>query len=196
MATQCKLCGLHIADGVQSCMMCGNTNLVAVNDWEQKIKPGLPGQGTAAVSHSASFSKWLWAVALSLVVAPITRVMAIVNFEIPRLFDEDKRAFLQSHPAMSGLLQLEIGINALLVIAALVLNFLFYTKRKAFPMLMVAYVGATVLFLAVVIGAVNSIFPDASMSGGYISLVRYLIWAGAMIPYLLTSSEIKTRFVN
>ncbi|HEY2472972.1 MAG TPA: DUF2569 family protein [Terracidiphilus sp.] len=196
MATQCKLCGLHIPDGVPSCTMCGNSNLVAVNDWEQKINPSLPSQNAAAGPSSPSFSKWQWAVALSLVAAPVFRVMSIVNYEIPRLFDEDKQAFLQSHPGMSGLLQFEIGVNAVLVITALVLNFLFYTRRKAFPMLMVAYVAATLLFLAAMIGAVNSMFPDASMSGGYITLVRYLIWAGAIIPYLLTSTEIKTRFVN
>lgn len=196
MATQCKLCGLHILDGVQSCTMCGNTNLVAVNNWEQKIRPPMPGQNTTAGSHSASFSKWLWAVAISLVVAPVMRVMSIVNSEIPHLFDADKQAYLQAHPGMSGLLQFEIAINVLLVIAALVLNFLFYTRRKAFPMLMVAYVAAIVLFLAVTIGAVNSMFPGADMANGYIRLVRYLIWAGAMIPYLLTSNEIKSRFVN
>jgi hypothetical protein len=196
MATQCKLCGLHILDGVQSCTMCGNRNLVPVNDWEKKISPMLPGQNSAAIPNSASFSKWLWAVAISLVAAPVFRVMSIVNSEIPRLLDADKQAFLQAHPGMAGLLEFEIGMNALLVLAALVLNFLFYTRRKAFPMLMVAYVGGTVLFLAIILGAVNSMFPDARMSGGYITLVRYLIWAGAMIPYLLSSNEIKTRFAN
>ena len=147
MATQCKLCGLHIPDGVPSCTMCGNRNLVPVNDWEQKIKSTLPGQSTAAGPHSASFSKWLWVVAISLVVAPVVRVMSIVNSEIPHLLDADKQSFLQDHPGMAGLLEFEIGMNIVLVIAALALNFLFYTKRKAFPMLMVAYVAVTVLFL-------------------------------------------------
>lgn len=197
MATQCKICGLHIADGVVSCGMCGNTNLVVVNDWEQKIRPTLPGvRNASAVSGSAPFSKWLWGVAISLVVAPVLRVVSIVNYDLPRLFDADKQAFLQSHPGLSGLLEIEIGLNAFLVIAALALNFLFYSRKKAFPMLMVVYVGATVLFMAIIIGAVNSLFPDASMSGGYIALARYLIWAGAIIPYLLTSHEIKDRFVN
>lgn len=196
MATQCKLCGLHIPEGVQACAMCGNTNLVTVNDWERKIMSGLPGQNTAPAPHSASFSKWLWAVAISLVVAPVMRVVSIVNSEIPHLFDADKQSFLQAHPGVSGLLQFEIAMNVFLVVAALVLNFLFYTRRKAFPMLMVAYVAATVLFLAAIIGYVNSIFPGANVSGGYVRLVRYLIWAGAMIPYLLTSNEIKSRFVN
>jgi hypothetical protein len=87
-------------------------------------------------------------------------------------------------------------MNGLLVISALVLNFLFYTKRKHFPMLMVAYVAATVSFRVAVVSAVNSMFPDANLSASYITLVRYLLWAGAMIPYLLTSSDIKKRFVK
>jgi hypothetical protein len=195
MPTQCKLCGLHIPDGVQSCMMCGNRNLVTAPAG-QTITPSLPTAKTLSGPGSAALSKWLVAVAISLVAAPVFRVVSIVNFEIPRLFGDDSQAYLQSHPGLSGLLQFEIGMNSLLVIAALVLNFLFYTRRKAFPMLMVAYVAATVLYLAAIIGAINSMSPDANMSGGYFSLVRYLIWAGAMIPYLLTSSEIKTRFVN
>jgi len=77
-----------------------------------------------------------------------------------------------------------------------VLNFLFYTKRKRFPMLMVAYVAATVLFRVAVVAGVNSMVPDANLSRSYITLVRYLLWAGAMIPYLLTSSDIKKRFVK
>jgi len=39
-------------------------------------------------------------------------------------------------------------------------------------------------------------FPDANLSANYLTLVRYLVWAGAMIPYLLTSSDVKKRFVN
>lgn len=195
MPTQCKLCGLHIPDGVQSCMMCGNKNLVTAAAG-QTITPSLPTAKTLSGRSNAALSKWLWTVAISLVAAPVFRVMSIINYEIPRLLGDDSQAYLQSHPGLSGLLQFEIGMNSLLVIAALVLNFLFYTRRKAFPMLMVGYVATTVLFLAAIIGALNSMFPGANMSGGYISLVRYLIWAGALIPYLLTSSEIKASFVH
>lgn len=197
MPTQCKLCGLHIPDGVPSCGMCGNSNLVTVDDWERKISSNLPGKGAAAsTSHSAAFSKWLWAIGISLVIAPAFRVVSIINYELPHLLDGDKQEYLQNHPGLAQFLEFEIVMNILLVMAALALNFLFYTKRKAFPMLMIVYVGFTVLFLAIIIGAINSLFPEASMSGGYISLVRYLIWAGAMIPYLLTSNEIKARFIN
>lgn len=195
MATQCRLCGLHIPDGVTSCMMCGNKNLATVAAGET-LTPSLPAANSMRSPSQASFTKWLWVVAISLAVTPCLRVMSIVNFEVPRLFGDENQAYLQNHPGLSNLLYFEIGMNCLLVASALVLNFFFYTKRKAFPMLMVAYVATTVLYLAAVISAMNSTFPDANMSRGYIVLVRNLIWAGAIIPYLLTSNEIKARFVK
>jgi hypothetical protein len=195
MPTQCNLCGLHIPDGIQACMMCGNKNL-ATAPAANTVSPSLPSQSTTRTTSQASFSKWLWTIAISLIVTPALRVSSIVLHEVPRLFDDDSQAYLQSHPGFSGLLQFQIGMNALLVVAALILNFLFYTRRKIFPVVMVGYVAATILFLAVVIGMINSTFPDASLAGGYMTLVRYLIWAGAIVPYLLTSNEVKERFVK
>lgn len=135
-------------------------------------------------------------VGISLVLAPALRVLSIVNVEIPALFGDQSQANLLSHPGLSNLVYFEIGVNSLLVASSLVLNFMFYTKRRMFPMLMVCYVAATVLFVIATTAAVNSLFPEASMTRSYMSVVRMLIWAGAMIPYLLTSSEVKKRFVN
>jgi uncharacterized membrane protein YedE/YeeE len=195
MATQCRLCGLHVPDGVKSCMMCGNKELSPVTAGET-IRPSLGVQSAAKAPGQASFSKWLWAVALSLVVTPIFRVLAVVKSEIPRLSDDQFQPYLQSHPGISNLLYFQIGMNILLIAAALILNVMFYAKRKSFPKLMVAYVALTVLFVAAAISAVNSMFPDANLSASYITLVRYLLWAGAMIPYLLTSNDMKQRFVK
>jgi len=129
MATQCKLCGLHIPGGVRSCMMCGRKNLVAVAAGET-ITPSLPTPTEIRSPNQAKFSSWLWAVAISLVAAPFFRVLAMV------------------------------------------------------------------LYLIATTAAINSLFPDASMTQSYISLTRSLIWAGAIIPYLLTSGDIRNRFVN
>jgi hypothetical protein len=195
MANQCRLCGLHLADGVTSCMMCGNRNLAPAAAGETVV-PSLGGQSTTKAPGQASFSKWLWAVGISLIVSPAIRALAIVNHELPRLSNDAFQTYVQSHPGMLNLVYFEIGMNGFLVISALALNLLFYTKHKHFPILMVAYVALTVLFRVAVVGAVNSMFPDANLSAGYITLVRYLLWAGAIIPYLLTSSDVKKRFVN
>ncbi|MBS1805155.1 MAG: DUF2569 domain-containing protein [Acidobacteria bacterium] len=195
MSTQCRLCGLHIADGVTSCMMCGNKNLVPVAAGETVV-PSLGFQSAAKAPGQASFSKWLWAVAISLIVTPIIRVLAIVNVELPALSSDRFQTYVQSHPGLQNLVYFEIGMNGFLVISALALNFLFYTRHKIFPMLMVSYVALTVLFRVAIVSAMNSMFPDANLSAGYITIVRYLIWAGAIIPYLLTSDDVKKRFIN
>ena len=195
MATQCKLCGLHIPDGVQSCMMCGNKNFATVAAGET-LTPSLPSAKTFSGPGQASLSKWLWVVAISLILTPVLRIMAIVNVEIPALFGDQSQVYLQSHPGLSNLIYFEIGVNSLLVASALVLNFMFYTKRKMFPMLMTCYAAATILFVVATTAAINSLFPDANLTRSYIGLVRMLIWAGALIPYLLTSSDVKKRFVK
>src|SRR3569833_700324 len=106
MATQCRLCGLHIPDGVTSCLMCGNRNLVAVAAGETVV-PTLGAQSTTKAQGQASISKWLWAVAISLIVMPVIRVLAIVNNELPKLSSEQFQPFLQSHPGLSNLLYFE-----------------------------------------------------------------------------------------
>jgi len=176
-------------------MMCGNRNLAPVAAGETVV-PSLGAQSTAKAPGQASFSKWLWAVAISLIVTPAIRVLAVVNSELPRLSSERFQTYVQSHPGLLNLVYFEIGMNILLVISALALNFLFYTRHNIFPHLMIGYVAATVLFRVAVVASVNSMFPDANLSANYLTLVRYLVWAGAMIPYLLTSSDVKKRFVN
>ena len=176
-------------------MMCGNRNLATVAAGET-LTPSLPTAKMTAAPGQASLSKWLWVVAISLILTPVLRVLSIVNVEIPALFGDQNQVYLQAHPGLSSLIYFEIGMNSLLVAGALALNFLFYTRHKVFPMLMVCYVAATVLFLVATTAAIKSVFPDVNTARSYVGLVRMLIWAGAMIPYLLTSSDVKARFVN
>jgi len=61
---------------------------------------------------------------------------------------------------------------------------------------MIAYIAATVLFLVADTSAVNYMFPGANLGRSYVALVRSFIWAGALIPYLLTSAQVKSRFVR
>jgi len=150
----------------------------------------------SAVGRQPVPSKWLFFIGLSLLVTPLFRLNAIVSHEIPRLYEEQFQPFLASHPGYGSLLYFRIVMNALLIMSALLLNFLFYTKRKHFPSIMIAYVATTFVFLIADTGAVNYLFPDASTGRGFVPLLRYFIWAGALIPYLLTSEQIKSRFAR
>jgi Protein of unknown function (DUF2569) len=187
MASICKRCGLHVPDGISTCSMCGGT--VSAAEPPPTSNSALPSSKSTPVP-----SKWLIFIGISLVVAPLVRLNAIVSSEIPRLYGEQFQPFLDSHPGYSNLLYFRIVMNSLLILASLCLNFLLYTKRKHFPSIMIAYVATTFVFLIADTGAVNYLFPDASTGRGFIPLLRYFIWAGTLIPYLLTSEQIKSRF--
>jgi len=195
MSFMCKRCGLHVPEGVRTCSMCGG----AVSAPQPVPTTTSATSSTFAAPISAASrqpvpSKWLFVIGISLVVSPLLRLNAIVSFEVPRLYGESFQPFLSSHPGYSSLLYFRVAMNTLLIVSALCLNFFFYTRRKFFPPMMIAYVATTFLFLLADTGAVNSLFPDASTGRGFIPLLRYFIWTGALIPYLLTSEQIKSRF--
>lgn len=205
MATMCKRCGLHIADGVRKCSMCGG--LVTATEPAGVMASGGSTSGVAASASpvatplylgasSGGSSKWMVVLGISLVATPIFRLNSIFSIELPNLNGEQYQPYLASHPGLVNLLYFRIAMNGILIVSALVLNFLFYTKRKAFPTYMIAYIAATVLFLVADTSAVNNMFPDANLGRSYVALVRSLIWAGALIPYLLTSAQVKSRFVR
>ena len=205
MATMCKRCGLHIPDGVRKCSMCGG--LVTAAEPAGAMASGASTSGVAASASpvatplylgasSSGSSKWMVVLGISLAATPLFRLNSIFSIEIPNLYGEQYQAYLASHPGLVNLLYFRIAMNGILIISALVLNFLFYTKRKAFPTYMIAYIAATVLFLVADTSAVNYMFPDANLGRSYVALVRSFIWAGALIPYLLTSAQVKSRFVR
>jgi hypothetical protein len=187
----CKRCGLHTPEGVLSCRMCGSTTLVA-----PPVEPDGPMlSATRKAPSQPGFSKWLFFVGLSLVVTPALRVFAIVRKEIPVLFGDDGQSFLAQYPGIDRLLYFEISINALLVLAALILNFLFYARSKHFPHAMIAYVTITLIYLITVAGMIHSMFPDAILAQSAYSLVRYLLWGATLAGYLLFNPDVKARFM-
>ena len=192
MGSYCALCGLHVPPGVQQCRMCGNTRL---------ISPPAPDDSGPTFSFrprelpNAPMPKWLWAVALGLVVTPIFRINSIVSTLIPALFGDQFQAYRDAHPGLVGLLVFQFVMNVLLVLAALALNLLFYGRSRRFPICMVVYASVTFCYLVVVAGVMNSLYPDMGHSmASFYSLVRSLLWVGLLIPYLLASPEIRVRF--
>jgi len=191
-AAYCNRCSMHVPEGMSACRMCGNALLVA-----PPVAPDGPMlSNTRRRPPQPEFSKWLFFVGLSLVVTPALRIIAIVQKEVPALFGDDSQSFLAQYPGLDKLLYFEIGMNALLVLAALILNFLFYAKRKNFPNAMIGYVAITLIYLITVSGMIHSMFPDAIMAQSAYSLVRYLLWGMALAGYLLFNPDVKARFVN
>jgi len=194
MPTQCKLCGLHIPDGLRACSMCGGTLFVsppAKSPTSDPINPSLFPR-----SKEDSSPKWLIGVGLSLAVVPVLWAYSMLTIDIPTLFGDQAQANLSSHAGLSGLLYFEVTMKAVLIVAALGLNLLFYTKRKSFPHWMLGYIAATMIFLVARISAINFMFPDVNLMRSYAMLFRWLLWAGSLTLYLLFSAQVKERFVR
>jgi len=192
MPSFCKRCSLHIPDGISTCRMCGSSVLAAPpppsDDAFFSDKPGKTSR--------PGFSKWLFFLGLSLVVAPATRILAIVHVEIPALFNENSSVRLAQHPGLDKLICFEIGMNVLLALAALVLNVLFYRRYRYFPKYMLVYIVVILAYRIAVTGATHALFPNMLMIQSAYSLVRYLGWVGAMAACLMFDSDVEARFQN
>ena len=191
MPAYCKRCSLHIPDGISKCRMCGSAVLAAPPSADSGSFVDHPRKVSGP-----GFSKWLFFIGLGLIVAPATRIFAIAAVEVPTLFGEHGQAMLAQHPGLDTLLYFEIAINALLALAALVLNVLFYRRKKYFPKSMLAYIIAILVFRIVVTGAIHSLFPGTIMIRTAYSLARYVAWAGAMAACLMFDSDVEMRFQN
>lgn len=193
MPSYCERCGLHVPDGMPACRMCGNTALSAQH-FSSSASGAIPSGRLQR--EKATLPKWLIFVAIGLVVTPILRLHTIFSVLLPRLNSEELQPYFDTHPGLRNLIYGEIALNIVLVLAALALNYLFYTKSKRFPPLMIAYAASTFLYLLAVTGALRLVFPDVDMSSSFMPLVRSFAWVGLLIPYLLLAPEVKARFVN
>ena len=175
--------------------MCGSSALVAPpSSSDSRALSEQRRRSGAAAAHSPRFSRWLFFIGLSLVVTPALRVYAIVEQQIPMFVSEQGQLRLMQHPGLETLLNCEIAMNAVLVMAAVVLNFLFYARSKQFPKYMIAYVAVTFVYWLAVTAAVRSLFPDINGAQTAYSLVRYFIWGALTAGYLLFDKDAKIHF--
>ncbi len=170
--------------------MCGSSVLTA---------PPLPSDNSTLLTEpreasDPKFSKWLFAVGLSLLAAPVLSVYDVATVQITRLSSESGQMLLLEHPGLDGLTWFEISMNGLLAMAALVLSILFFTRSKHFPRSMVAYLAVIFVFRLTVAGMTHSLYPSEVMTHTAYVLVRYLGWTAAMAGYLLLNSDVGLHF--
>lgn len=171
--------------------MCGSSVLAAAPQakaWTPSLTP------RAEDPHG--FSKWLVAVAISLIAAPAFRLYSIVCRQAPELLGEQHGYILARNPGFADLLLFEMIANVLLIAGALVLNYLFYTKSRHFTKWMVAYASTTFLYLVAVSSATHTLLPTVNSIIVFTSLVESLLWVGPLIAFLLLSPDVKSRFTR
>lgn len=102
------------------------------------------------------------------------------------------------HPLFGPLIVGEIVVNAALFIWACALVYLFFTRRRAFPTAMIAFMIARVAAQAVDTGLALMIPATAARMGpeAYGGLLSGVLVALVWVPYLVKSRRVALTFVR
>jgi hypothetical protein len=145
---------------------------------------------------------WLYVVAVGLCVAPIRIGAEIVKGLRPfdpatwhAITTPGTRAY---HPLFGPLIVGELVVNAALFIWAGVLLYLFFAKRRAFPIMMIMFLVTRALFQAADLGVALMIPITAARIGPevYGALAAGILIALIWVPYFITSRRVEATFIR
>jgi hypothetical protein len=102
------------------------------------------------------------------------------------------------HPLFGPLIVGELVVNAVLLIWAGVLVYLFFTRRRAFPVVMIAFMIARVVVQVADAGAALMIPAAAARMGPatYGGIASGVLVAVIWVPYLIKSRRVELTFVR
>lgn len=176
MAHNCARCGSALYADSQVCFNCG----YVVSTDSRAEDHDLEGIGG-----------WLILVAIGLAVAPFMRTHSIVQ-DSKLLFGSQYQATIISNSGLHAVLFYELVTNSFFFAFLLLLNFLFYSKKRSFPTFMIFNNG-----LQLIAQLVDHLW---GMHLGYASdlspLWQSLVVAVVWIPYLMRSRRVGQTFVN
>jgi hypothetical protein len=145
---------------------------------------------------------WLYLVAVGLCLTPIRIAAEIVKGLGPldpatwhAVTTPGTRAY---HPLFGPLIAGELVVNAALLIWAGVLLYLFFAKRRSFPLVVITFMIARVVFQAADLGVALMIPVTAARIGPAVygtlalGILVTLIW----VPYFIRSRRVEATFVR
>jgi hypothetical protein len=134
---------------------------------------------------------WLILVAIGLGIGPLVRLFGIVT-DSQLLFNGRFQAAMQLKPGLEAIVFYELVTNSFFLVYILMLNFLFYSKRRSFPMFMIFLLAAQ--FVTMLIDHLWA--SRFSPSSQVFSVLQALVAAAIWIPYFLNSIRVEQTFVN
>jgi hypothetical protein len=182
MQTFCSSCAFALPPGARFCSRCGSENTLPAPTAPLRY------QGVPLRDPLEGISGWLILIAISLVFTPFTIVRNAISIDLPAL----------SHGTLGGSLGgLLFLVKDVAILSALILlNWLFYTKNRLFPKLMIAFhlglLGIHVLEHVALAASLPQSAVRSLSRPVFGSLLSCAIW----IPYLLISRRVKATFVH
>jgi hypothetical protein len=203
----CATCATELDPNAVVCVHCGA--VVAQTPFSvppNKGAPLVPAETEPALfsatlldgdKHLEGLSGWLILVGLGLVISPFVILGGVVVTNVPLLMNAKFQPFLESHPALDGLILFEIASNLCFAAVNCVLLYLFFKKKRSFPTYMILYMAFHVLILFGDTAAAHMNLPSTRLSiQTTTSIVRAATSAAIWIPYFLLSRRVKVTFVH
>lgn len=179
--------------------------VLPVNEINPYVPPASDiGAGTVHAEQSAqAIGGWLILVAIGIVITPL-RMLAQVLPTYVKIFTEGSWVALSTpgsatyNASLSAFIAVEMLVNGLLLMGALYLIFLFFSKRKKFPKVYILLSASTLVIQILDALIIQSILPqqDAFGQETVAEMGRTVIACAIWIPYMLTSQRVKATFVR
>jgi len=144
--------------------------------------------------ESGIFSGWLIVLGSGLLIAPLLVVATMGMQNFPYLFDGTRLEYFAAQPAALTLGRFELVANAIYLLLLAGLNYLYFEKKKAFPVSMIVY-----LIVQLVLSLIDFVQMRALHPTGFslfYGVGRAALFAAIWIPYLLVSKRVKATFTR
>ena len=182
----CSKCAAPLGDSFYKCAQCG-APLFEVNQ-----TPNAPAPPIAPAPKPAQgIGGWLILVGINLALAPVVYALAIC-LEALIMSGKFPGKLANDYSSAHELFTLEIFFSTFSIFVLLALNYLFYTRSKAFPTAFIIY-----LCLRITFGLVDHIetvkaFPERASTRFLGSIMVCAAW----IAYFLGADRVKKTFVR
>ena len=209
---KCDRCGAFMDTAATACAWCGagGDNGSAASF----VAPSVPAAPAAALAGVAAgqddgvrslsidslpieqrnlkgIAGWLILVAINLALAPLGLLFAF-GTDVLLLKSGQIQVLLAAHPGVASLLTFDAICDVVLVAALLVLNVLFYGKKKIFPRWFIIFLAASFILAFAIHQAMLNYMPSYPSLAAFGSFVSACCW----IAYFLASERVKQTFVN
>jgi len=202
---QCTQCGSEVAEGTAFCGECdGARQKAEFSDAAAFASPNaiVPSEKTASThipfgnafatgSNLKGIGGWLIPTIIGLAFGPFFQLRGIYR-DLHILYGAPFQANLAARPGLAVLILFEAITNAVMLMALIGLNVLFYRTRRAFPSSMIAYLVAALIITLCDHILTMRFHPAAPWTAVLQRFLAAVIW----VPYFLNSRRVEQTFVN
>lgn len=201
MTIICSNCSTELPTVSLFCSKCGTATLVPTPPpptalpYSSMYPPYPPS--FSPHQHLEGLGGWLICYGFGLVISPILIVRTIFSSNLSFLVGPKHQAFLSNHPEFTTFIAYEIITNIVFLLALIFLIYLFFSKKRLFPLLMIIYLILHACILIFNHFVFQMVAPSADFVVSSVRLLAHtflncLVW----IPYLLISRRVKVTFVR